>query len=228
MTGRRIGVVIADDYEFLPFVEELRSCQPVEGVLRGKPCVRARVGAHEIVAVKCGIGKVNAAASAAFLIADENCGVIMNIGLSGAVSRHRKGDVVVGTSFTECDFDLTPLGRAPGEKPQDVYVYPADETLMRAALAVPGVTQAVCGCGDVFLSDPVRKELYRDVFGITEFDMETGAIASVCHDAGVPFLSLRQISDDASDEAADSYTEMNDRCEKTLTQILLTVIEGLS
>ena len=57
--------------------------------------------------------------------------------------------------------------------------------------------------------------------------METGAIASVCHDTGIPFLAIRQISDTADDTAAESYTKTNDLCEKTLTQIILTLIEKL-
>ena len=55
--------------------------------------------------------------------------------------------------------------------------------------------------------------------------METGAVASVCHDADVPFIAIRQISDTADDTAAESYAEINDKCEKTLTQVIKNLIE---
>ena len=37
--------------------------------------------------------------------------------------------------------------------------------------------------------------------------METAAIASVCHQTGMRFASIRQISDDAGNDATQSYRE---------------------
>ena len=86
---------------------------------------------------------------------------------------------------------------------------------------------AACGCGDLFLADKDRKNLYKETFNINEFDMETGAEASVCHDAGVPFLAIRQISDTADDTAATSYRELNNEKPVDLTLVIKQIIELL-
>lgn len=223
----KIGLVIADENEYKPFLDAAKEHNCIEMKRRGRDSVAFHHAGKKLIAVKAGIGKVNAASTAAFLIAEDKVDMILNFGLSGAVSGLVKDDIVAGSSYTECDFDLTAIGYPLGKKPQDVCVYPADKHLYETAIQIPGMKSAVCGCGDLFLADKEKKNLYKETFGIQEFDMETGAIASVCHDADIPFLAIRQISDTADDTAAESYTQTNDRCEKTLTQIILTLIEKL-
>ena len=223
----KIGFVIADENEYIPFLNFAKEQCCVEIKRRGKDSVSFKHGGKKLIAVKAGIGKVNAAAAAAFLIADDDVDAVISFGLSGAVSGLAKNDIVAGTTYTECDFDLTAIGYEPGKKPQETSVYPADLKLLNAAMKIEGIKTAVCGCGDLFLADKEKKDFYKKTFGINEFDMETGAVASVCHDAGVPFLAIRQISDTADDTAAESYTELNDKCEMTLTQVIISLIESL-
>ncbi len=224
---KKIGVVIADEYEYEPFLSAADKYLSERYIFRGRDAVSFKYNLYDITAVKCGIGKVNAATAAAFLISDCDCDIILNIGLSGAVSRLHKGDIVAGSSFVECDFDLTAIGKQPGEKPQDVWVYTPDKNLFAIALSLPFVIPAVFGCGDLFLADPVKAKYYKETFGIEEFDMETGAIASVCHFAEVPFLSLRQISDNADDAAPESYTSENEKKSISLTEYLFKLVDSL-
>lgn len=221
----KIGFVIADDNEYKPFLDYALTCGGKEEKRRGRDSVSFIHNEKELIAVKAGIGKVNAATTTAFLIADDKVDVILNFGLSGAISTHHKNDIVAGSSYIECDFDLTAIGYELGKKPQETYIYKADKALFDMAMTIEGITEAVCGCGDLFLADPIKKNLYKETFGITEFDMETGAVASVCHDAGIPFLAIRQISDTADDAAVDSYREINDKCEVTLTNIIMSLLD---
>ncbi|MBQ8210826.1 MAG: 5'-methylthioadenosine/S-adenosylhomocysteine nucleosidase [Clostridia bacterium] len=223
----KIGFVIADDNEYKPFLDFALAQDGKEEKRRSRDSVSFTYNNRELIAVKAGIGKVNAATTAAFLIADDKVDIILNFGLSGAITTHCKNDIVAGSSYIECDFDLTAIGYELGKKPQETYIYKADKALFDAAMTIDGVTEAVCGCGDIFLADPVKKNLYKETFGITEFDMETGAVASVCHDAGVPFLAIRQISDTADDAAVESYRELNDKCEITLTNIIMQLLEKI-
>lgn len=223
----KIGFVIADDNEYIPFLAFAKEQGAKESVRRGKESIEFSYADKEIVAVKAGIGKVNAAAVTAFLIADDKVDAIISFGLSGAISGLAKNDIVAGTSYTECDFDLTAIGYELGVKPQKKYVYEADKALLEAAMKIEGMKTAVCGCGDLFLADKERKELYKKTFNITEFDMETGAEASVCYDTGVPFLAIRQISDTADDTAADSYRMLNDSQPVELTEVIKQIIEKL-
>lgn len=223
----KIGCVIADENEYIPFLEFAKNNNAKESIRRKRNSVEFSYNGHDIVAVKAGIGKVNAATTAAFLISDDNVDIILNFGLSGAISTHHKNDIVAGSTYIECDFDLTAIGYELGKKPQDTYLYTADKNLFDKAMQIDGMKETKCGCGDLFLSDRVKKSLYKDIFGIMEFDMETAAIASVCHDADIPFLAIRQISDTADNAAVDSYKELNDQCTDTLTETIKKLVKML-
>ena len=64
-------------------------------------------------------------------------------------------------------------------------------------------------------------------FAATTCDMETAAVASVCDMAGIPYLSVRRVSDDAGDDAYASYSEMNSGEGQTLSEIFLKVLDVL-
>ena len=223
----KIGFVIADENEYIPFLAFAKENNAKESIRRNRESVEFTYNGKDIVAVKAGIGKVNAAAVTAFLIADDKVDAIMSFGLSGAISGLCRNDIVAGTSYTECDFDLTAIGYPLGKKPQEVYVYEGNKALLAAAMKVEGMKTAACGCGDLFLADKARKDLYKETFNINEFDMETGAEASVCYDTGIPFLAIRQVSDTADDSAAENYREINDSQPADLTLVIKNIIELL-
>ncbi len=227
MEYKKIGVVIADDMEFLPLVELASSFGAKKGEINSYETISFSVSGKEVVAIKCRIGKVNAATATAMLIDKFNPDCIMNIGLSGGVKGVNRGTVFAGTSFIECDFDLGALGRPLGEKPGQDFLYEADKDLLGKIPEELGIRLLKCGTGDYFLTKDSQKEEYYNLFGINTFDMETGAIASVCHCCNVPMLSIRKISDDSEDSAAEDYKKMNALAETALAEVLLKVINNL-
>ncbi|MBR5826104.1 MAG: 5'-methylthioadenosine/S-adenosylhomocysteine nucleosidase [Clostridia bacterium] len=223
------GLIFADSMEYSPFLLWAKEKGGIESVRHGNESVEFTFTEGEntlkVVGVKCGIGKSNAASATAFLIADDKADFILNAGLSGAIQGLRREDMVAGTTYIECDFDLTAVGNALGQKADgQKYLYEADAKLLAYALESEGIKKAKCGTGDIFLADPVKKELYKNTFGIESFDMETGAIAAVCDKCGVPMLSLRKISDDAGDTACEAYREMNKRQEACLTELVANIL----
>lgn len=224
---RKIGFIFADEMEFQPFTEIALADGGSWLSKRPMNTIRYEVGDTEIIAVECGIGKVNASFAATVLILDHQVDYVLNAGLSGAIQHLRKGDVVAGTSYIECDFDLSVFGYQLGEKPGGARYYAPSEELLNAAETIDGVGTARLGTGDFFLADPVKKEEYKQTFDIEAFDMETAAIAAVCERLETPFLSIRKISDDADDSATGSYRELNDLAEKALSEVLLSLVKAL-
>lgn len=224
MKRKILGAAFADEMEYAPFLAYARRQHCVETEKRRNAGLVMALSKNdrqlEIHAVQCGIGKVNAASAVSFLIAEDGAQLICNAGLSGAVSGFRRGDLVAGESYVECDFDLSAIGVPAGQKPGQDWVYHADPELLRLALAHAGLRRGRLGTGDFFLISAATKKKYHEQFGITAFDMETAAVASVCHKSGIPFLCLRKISDDADDAAIAQYREMNERAEDTLTNVL--------
>ncbi|MBQ2829290.1 MAG: 5'-methylthioadenosine/S-adenosylhomocysteine nucleosidase [Clostridia bacterium] len=225
----KIGFVIADNYEYDPFRKFASEFNPEEFMALTNNCIRFDFDDKiEVVAMKCGIGKVNAAIAALWLINEEKVDTILNVGLSGAVQNVHRNFIVAGTEYMECDFDLTAIGYDLGVKPQDVYVYKADEKLVSIAENCSVDYFGKLGTGDIFLADSALKVKFRDTFGICSFDMETGAIAAVCHKAQIPFLAIRKISDDCDENAVENYRELNDKKEVHLSEVAREILEKIS
>lgn len=226
---KTIGILFADSMEYSPFLAWAKEKGCTEKTRRGNDSCALSLTDGEstinVIAVRCGIGKVNASSATAFLISDDKADIILNAGLSGAVQKLKREDMIAVDTFVECDFDLTAIGYEPGVKPDgQEYIYHSDEKLMSYALMSKGIIKSNAGTGDIFLTDKEKKDFYKKQFNIESFDMETAAIAGVCHKCGVPMLSLRKISDDADDCSIDDYREMNDRQESCLTELVANIL----
>ena len=211
MNELRIGIVVADRDEFIGFEPYTRGGTPVELLSRKGIAFPVNGGGEtaEAVCIVSKIGKVNAAAVTAALIGS-GCNVILNFGLSGGIHGVRRGELSIANRYLEHDFDLTGIGYKPCEKPGQEYIYNADSCLTEIFRSV--LPDAVCGtavCGDRFICSETDRKFLFDTFGAVSCDMETAAVAAVCHMADIPFIALRRISDDAGADAVDSYREMN-------------------
>jgi len=228
----KIGLIIADEMEFVPLREYANNLADLRELdIFGYKGLGFTLQNGErsisVEALLCGIGKVNAATTAAYLCS-RGADYVINFGLSGGISGVSKDDIVLGSFYVETDFDLTPLGLKPAEKPGQEYIYKADEKLLSVYNAVcPRAKTGGLSTGDVFVSSEGLKKTLSEGFGVMACEMESAAAASVCHRAGVGFLSFRQISDDAGEEAADEYTQLNDLATDTLLQIALKGLETI-
>lgn len=227
MKNVKIGIVVADYDEYAPFVESVKELSPQEYKYFNRKAISCFFGNINVICINCGIGKVNAAAAAMHL-ADIGCTYILNYGLSGGISRVRRGEIVLPQKFLEHDFDLTGIGYKPCEKPNQKYIYDADNSLLNTAQAALGkCVGGTAVCGDRFICNAADRDFLRDTFDATSCDMETAAIASVCDMANIPFLSLRRISDDAGEDAYANYSEMNTGEGQALSQVFLKALEAI-
>ena len=177
-----------------------------EGTLDGK----------KVVVVKCGIGKVNAGACAQILINVFGVNRIINTGVAGSLDASIDiGDIVVSTDAVQHDFDLTPLGFAPGEldgigTPALTASVPMRASAVNAVkICAPeaNVFEGRICTGDQFVSSEEQKKKIVEGFGGLCCEMEGGAIAQICCQNEVPFVIIRAISDKADGSAEMSYTE---------------------
>ncbi len=213
MDKLKIGIVIADDTEYIPVREYILQ----KG---GQVCPMYNREGHtytftangkqvEVCAVFCGIGMVNAAVAAMHFVAG-GADILVNAGLSGGMQRVRRGELALGTGFVEHDFDLTPLGYKPGEKPLQNNFYTADAALCNSFKTMyPGTKSGTMVSGDCFISDDQKRDYLIGTFDAIACDMESAAIAYVAELADKRYISIRKISDDAGNDANELYTEVN-------------------
>ncbi len=207
----KIGIVVADVMEYLPLEEYAVKNGGEKTTVFSKKAVAFKNNGVSVIAVNCLIGKVNAAFITAALI-DLGCDLILNFGLSGGIGEASMGKFVIPNEFLEHDFDMTVLGYKTCEKPdQPDYVYYIDEEIFSVAKSVfPDAVSGTAVCGDKFITSKKDADFFQNEFNATTCDMETAAIASVCHFGDIPFCMLRRISDGASEETVDDYRDMNE------------------
>ena len=189
----------------------------------------------EVVLLKSGIGKVNAAMSTTILLHTFKPDVVINTGSAGGYDPALEvGAVVISDEVRHHDVDVTIFGYEMGQVPQMPPAFKSDEKLMEIAkLAVTEVGEHQYGVGlicsgDSFMNDPVRVEKVREYFPqMKAVEMEAAAVAQVCHQFCTPFVVIRALSDIAGKESNISFDEFLPVAAKHSTEIVLKAITKL-
>ena len=128
-----------------------------------------------------GVGKVNAAMTAAELIAKYNPKRVINFGTAGGVTV--KSGFHQVTKFVQRDMMCCELGSQPGQTPfEDTIIIDNGDGL-------------TCSTGDNFVTDS-NLLIPADVV-----DMEAYAIAKVCRKTNTEFLCYKFVSDGANEDS---------------------------
>ncbi len=169
-----------------------------------------------LVLVKSGIGKVNAAICAQALIDRFDVEKIIMVGVAGSLSPDlRVGDIILSEDAVEHDMDTSPLGDPIGTIPRmEESYFKADQELLRLALesakeVAKGyrVLTGRVASGDQFICTEDAKAKIRETVGGMCAEMEGAAVAHTCYLNNTPFLIIRAISDGAGEDAGLSFEE---------------------
>ena len=190
---------------------------------------------HEVILLKSGIGKVNAAMTTSILLSEYKPDYVINTGSAGGYDPNLEvGAIVISDEVRHHDVDVTAFGYEIGQVPQLPAAFKADEYLMKLAEEAVyeiGEHQAATGLiatGDIFMHDPAKVEQVRTHFPqMKACEMEAAAVAQVCHQFEVPFVVIRALSDIAGKESSISFDEFLPVAAKHSTQVVLHVIEKL-
>ena len=146
-----------------------------------------------------GVGKVNAAMSAQLLISRYQPDVVLNVGVAGCFENVPIGTLVLASGFVQHDSDTSALGDPVGlVSTVNMVEFPtAWPEKAKAALDKTGLPYrtGLVATGDWFATDTPRSHWISDTFHPLLCEMEGGAVAQVCCRNGVPFLSLKSVSD---------------------------------
>ena len=217
-----IGVIIADKNEYEPAVNIFN-----DYFVKDKPLFSKEGKLFEICKddniiklhiLLSGVGKVNTAVSTANLLKEND--MILNFGYCGGIAGQKRGDIVLATSFIEHDFDITIFGYEPAEKPGQDYIYTPDKKLCKIFKKV--CSQAKEGrvaSGDSFVCEESTADFLKRNLMSVACDMEAAAAAYACNLAKKPFLSFKEVSDNATEEAPEDYREINDSFKMSMAEI---------
>jgi len=201
----KIAIIVAMGKELqllLPLIEERTTA-----VVNGFEFHSGRMAGRDVVAMQCGIGKVNAAVGALTLVDIFHPSLVINSGVAGGTGAGPDApgilDVVLASGVAYHDVWCGP-GTVPGEASGCPRVFPSP--LPAGTAERLGVRSGLIASGDIFVSrrDEVDHilELYPDAVAV---DMESGAIAQVCYLKSVPYICMRVVSDTPG--AADNIAQ---------------------
>lgn len=193
-TASPLGIIVAMGSELKMLLAEM---SPVtEETANGTTYYRGNIGRRDIVAMQCGIGKVNAAVGALTLIERYSPEAIINTGIAGGTGGGADIlDVVVGTEVGYHDVWCGP-GNAPGQVQGLPERFAGATAMFGITQDTPGVKLGLIASGDRFVSTPEElAALLATQPRAIACDMESGAIAQVCHLKQTPFLAIRVVSD---------------------------------
>lgn len=190
----KIGIIVAMSKELALLKPLLQSpsCQNVKGY----EFIEGRIGKHDVVALQCGIGKVNAAIGTVTMIYKFSPDVIINTGVAGGADASVcVMDVVVGERVAYHDVWCGPECEIGVVQGLGKY-FKASHTIISKLPHSPILKFGLIVSGDQFIDsiDKVNaiKKSFPDALAV---DMESGAIAQTCELMNIPFLSIRIISD---------------------------------
>ena len=227
-----IGIIGALDIEIERLIAQMEA--PVRREISGVPFVCGKLLGSDVVLARAGVGKVNAAVCAQAMALVYEPELVINTGVSGALSQElRVGDVVVGTDVVQHDVDTSALGEPVGfVSTVDRLSFPLDNfasTAIAAAAEELGI-RAVRGriaSGDQFVASTARKEEIVRLFSAVTCEMEAGAIAHVCFLNRIPCAVIRSISDGGNEEAPMSYEEFLPLAAKNSAELTLAYLKSL-
>ncbi len=207
-----LGIIGAMDEEVVKLKEMIEELQIFHKA--GMDFYQGRICGKNVVVVKCGVGKVNAAICTQAMIDYFSISGIINTGIAGSLDIAIDiGDIVFATDTIEHDMDVEALGYEPGIIPDmKKSVFETDERLLhyakeaaaRAELPVH-IFQGRVVSGDQFISSREKKEWLVSTFKGRCAEMEGAAIGHVAMLNHVPYLVIRAISDKADDSAEMDY-----------------------
>lgn len=225
-----IGIIGAMEEEVTLLLENMTETE--EKTIANCLFVKGKLVDKEIVLLKSGIGKVNAAMATTIMHEQFTPTHVINTGSAGGFDDNLKvGDVVISTQVVHHDVDVTAFDYAYGQVPGLPAMYAADTALISKTitalkeLEVP-YKEGIIATGDSFMSDSVRVAYVREKFpSMIAAEMEAAAVAQVCYQYNKPFVIIRALSDIAGKQSSVSFDNFLENAAKNAAELIMAMLK---
>ena len=228
-----IGIIGAMDEE----VEQLVEVMDIEReeTKAAMTFTAGKLSGKDVVIVRSGIGKVNAALCTQLLILKFGVDKVVNTGIAGATGTDLNiYDFVVSTETVYHDFDTQFFGYKLGQVPGLPETFKADEKLVESVVSAFNnsklssehkIRTGLIASGDQFIAGGEKKNFIISNFHPLCVEMEGCAVAHACYKNNVPFVVVRCMSDCADDTVQVRYDEAE--ASALSSTMLLSIIKSL-
>lgn len=187
----------------------------------------------DVVLMKSGIGKVNAAKSTTVMHEKYSPEIIINAGSAGGLKeKHSVGDIIISSEVIHHDVDATVFDYELGQVPQMPERFSADKTLVELVKYSSknfnlSFDTGLIGTGDSFIGKPDQAQFIKDFFPeIVAVDMEAASIAQICYTYQTPFVIIRSLSDIAGKDSSISFDEFLQKASDNSANVIIETIKN--
>ena len=226
----RIGIIGAMDEEIAFLLNHISDQKEI--TIANSLFIQGRLAGSDVVLLKSGIGKVNAAMGTTIMHERFSPTYVINTGSAGGFATDLVvGDIVISSHVVHHDVDATAFDYAYGQVPQMPAMYEADADLIdRSATVLKKMNinsrTGVIATGDSFMQDPLRVQDIREKFpSMIAVEMEAAAVAQVCFQYDTPFVIIRALSDIAGKESSISFDEFLPMAAKNASDLIIEMIK---
>ena len=190
----KIGIIVAMRKELDLLIPLLKDSE--QSRMGGFDFHCGKIGSHNVMLMQCGIGKVNAAMGTLMLVNHFAPNYVINSGVAGGADLSvNVMDVVAGAQVAYHDVWCGPESEVGQVQGLPLY-FEGSKRLLEFVPSRDDIHKGLICSGDQFIDKMDDVKRIKGIFpSALAVDMESGAIAQVCHLSKVPFLALRVISD---------------------------------
>lgn len=225
-----IGIIGAMDEEIAQFQTLMTNKKEV--TIANTLFIEGKIEQKQVVLLKSGIGKVNAALSTTIMYERFNPRIVINTGTAGGFNDELNiGDLVISSDVVHHDVNVTAFNYKYGQVPGMPPVFKADQALLeKTKLAAQHVSVpykiGLIATGDSFMADEEKiKKIAKQFPSMIAAEMEAAAIAQVSYQYEKPFVIIRAISDIAGKESSVSFNEFIHMAVEHATKLVVKTIK---
>ncbi|MGY3766489.1 5'-methylthioadenosine/adenosylhomocysteine nucleosidase [Vagococcus vulneris] len=228
----KIGIIGAMEEEIVLLAAQLS--EKKEWQEAGANFYSGKIGSHEVVLTRSGIGKTLAAVTATLLLSHYHVDAVINTGSAGGIGEGLAiGDLVISSKLAYFDADVTAFGYDYGQMPQMPLYYEADQTLIEKtkivadSLSITHYTGLIVS-GDTFVSSQQKITEIKEHFPkVLANEMEGAAIAQTAYQFHCPFIIIRAMSDTGDENASVNFDEFIIEAGKKSAELVLALLKKL-
>lgn len=223
-----IGIIGAMDVEIHSLLSEIKDYEIVN--IGNLKFYKGKLFNKEVVIVKCGVGKVNAAFASSVLCLEFKVDLIITTGIAGGTKTLETKDICIANEYIYGDVDVTCFGYSYGQVPSEVKSFIVNEELILKINNIlnkefKNVKNVTFLTQDSFITTNSQIKIERD-FLATE--MESTAIAHIASKFNIQTIGLRIISDVIGKESQiASYDSFEEEAGHLSAKMCLYLVERL-
>ena len=223
---KKIAIIAAMEQELLAIKDKFLKVE--EKRLKDLKYYVGRLNDKEVILIRSGIGKVNAARVTQVLIDKFDIEHIINVGTAGSLNDKLEiGDIVIGKELVQHDFDTTAFGDEKGYITGTGKIFKSDSRLIdmyknyisEKRLEYNTIIGTIAS-GDIFCTEKWMKDKIHAKFNADCVEMEGAAVAQICTLNRVPFIVIRSISDKPNGENHIDFNKFIDMASRRCAELV--------